>query len=86
MTRDESRAILAEVLADIAPEAELSSVAEDADLREVLDLDSMDFQNLLIGLHERTGLPIPEADYPRLATLAGIFAYFAEAPPPGAAR
>lgn len=77
MTKDETMAILADVLAGIAPEADLSTVAEDDELREVLDLDSMDFQNLVIGLHERTGRPIPEEDYPRLFTLGGIYAYFA---------
>jgi len=77
VTKDETMAILADVLAGIAPEADLSSVVEDDELREVLDLDSMDFQNLVIGLHERTGRPIPEEDYPRLFTLGGIYAYFA---------
>jgi acyl carrier protein len=77
VTEDEARRLLAEVLAGIAPEAELSAVAEEEDLREALDLDSIDFQNLVIGLHERTGLPIPETDYPRLATLRGMLAYLA---------
>ncbi len=87
MTRDETMAILAEVLAGIAPEADLATVREDEELREVLDLDSMDFQNLVIGLHERTRAPIPEADYPRLFTLAGIVDYFAaiSLPPAGGA-
>ncbi len=78
MTRQETLALVAEVLGGIAPEADLSAVAGDADLREALDLDSMDFQNLVAGLHERTGAPIPEADYPRLLTLDGMAAYFAE--------
>jgi acyl carrier protein len=81
VTQDETMAILADVLAGIAPEADLSTVGADEELREVLDLDSMDFQNLVIGLHERTGLPIPEEDYPKLFTLAGIIAYFAAAKP-----
>ena len=69
------RAIMREVLAGIAPEAELDSVAGDADLRETLDLDSMDFLNFMSGLHERTGIDIPEADYPKLFTLDGAVAY-----------
>lgn len=81
MTKDETMRILAEVLAGIAPEAELATVKPEEDLREALDLDSMDFQNLVIGLHERTRLPIPEEDYPRLFTLEGMVAYFAEARP-----
>lgn len=78
MTPAESRVLVADILAAIAPEADLSAVAGDADLREALDLDSIDFLNLVTGLHERTGRQIPEADYPRLFTLDGIAAYLAE--------
>jgi acyl carrier protein len=79
VTTDDARKLIAEILAVIAPEADLAAVAEGEDLREALDLDSIDFQNLVIGLHERTGLPIPETDYPRLATLGGMVAYLVEA-------
>jgi acyl carrier protein len=44
-------------------------------LRQALDLDSMDFLNVVVGLHEVTGVDIPEADYPRLFTLDGMAAY-----------
>jgi acyl carrier protein len=76
MTPSETKKLVAEILAGIAPEADISTVAGDADLREALDLDSIDFLNLVTGLHERTGRPIPEADYPRLFTLDGIARYF----------
>mgnify|MGYP000897751484 CR=1 FL=1 len=69
------RTLAADVLAGIAPEAELSSVGDHEDLREALDLDSMDFLNFVIGLSERTGRPIPEADAPKLFTMAGLVAY-----------
>jgi acyl carrier protein len=69
MTQTEIKAMICDVLGGIAPEADLSGVAGDEDLREALDLDSMDFLNFVIGLHERTGIDIPEADYPRLRTL-----------------
>jgi acyl carrier protein len=80
MTREKTLDLLAGILAEIAPEASLAGVKDNEDLREVLDLDSIDFQNLVIGLHERTGAPIPEADYPRLVTLDGMVAYFAALP------
>jgi acyl carrier protein len=48
--RSEIRALAADVLAGIAPEADLSTVGDDEDLREALDLDSMDFLNFVIGL------------------------------------
>ncbi len=78
MTKEEARRLAADILAEIAPEADLAGLPDDAELREALDLDSIDFQTFVIALHERTGLPIPEADYPRLATLAGIWAYLSE--------
>jgi len=61
----------------LGPEVDLAAVGKDEDLRETLDLDSMDFLNLVIALHEATGRDIPESDYPRLRTLAGMIAYFA---------
>ena len=51
MTESEVRAMFTEVLAGIAPEADLDRVGNDDDLREALDLDSMDFMNLVVGLH-----------------------------------
>lgn len=75
MTPAESKRLILEILGDIAPEADTAALEGDADLRETLDLDSMDFLNLIIALHERTGLDIPERDYPKLATLDGAAAY-----------
>lgn len=69
--------LVAEVLAGIAPEADLSSVDRDEPLREALDLDSMDLLALYTGLHQRLSIDIPEADYPELATLDGLLAYLA---------
>lgn len=69
------RQLAADVLAGIAPEADLATVRDDEDLRAALDLDSMDFLNFIDGLHQGSGVPIPEADYPHLYTLAGIVAY-----------
>ena len=77
MNESELRKLLGEILADIAPEADLGNVAADEDLREALDLDSMDFLNVLIGVHERTGIDIPEADYPQLFTLKTMAGYLA---------
>jgi acyl carrier protein len=51
MTPSETKKLVAEILAAIAPEADISTVADDADLREALDLDSIDFLNLVTGLH-----------------------------------
>ena len=60
---------------DIAPEAELDQLDPVMDFREQLDLDSMDVLNFVIGIHEATGVEIPEADYPQMASLVGCIAY-----------
>jgi acyl carrier protein len=75
MTDVEIRALIAEVLGGIEPEAVVATVAGDAGLREAFDVDSLDFMNLVIGLHERTDVDIPEADHPELFTLGGATAY-----------
>lgn len=75
MNATEIRALAVEVLAGIAPEADLSTVGEHEDIREVLDLDSMDFLNFITGLSQGSGIQIPEADYPRIYTPAGLVSY-----------
>jgi acyl carrier protein len=75
MNDPEIKALIFELLGNIAPEADFSTLAGDADLREELDLDSMDFLNFVIALHERTGIDVPETDYPRLFTLDGAISY-----------
>jgi acyl carrier protein len=75
VNQPEIRRVVAEVLAGIAPEADLAAVGDTQDLREALDLDSMDFLNFVTGLAQRSGVKIPEADTPRLTTLHGIAAY-----------
>lgn len=75
MKASDIRTLAANVLAGIAPEADLSAVGDSEDLRAALDLDSMDFLNFIIGLSQGSGVSIPEADYPRLFTLKGLVAY-----------
>ncbi len=69
MNASDIRQLAADVLAGIAPEADLSGVGDGEDLREALDLDSMDFLNFVIGLHGSLGVDVPEADYGKLATV-----------------
>lgn len=79
MTPQEIRATALEILGGIAPEADLAALADDAELREVLDLDSMDFLNFVSALHAATGAEIPESDYRKLFTLAGVVDYLGRA-------
>ena len=69
MTRDELRAIIIEEIGNIAPEADAAGLGDGEDLREALDLDSMDIFNLVIALSRRLGIDIADADAGRLAML-----------------
>ena len=72
------RQVIEEELGNIAPEADLTSVDPKADLREALDVDSMDFLNFITAIHQRLGIDIPELDYPKLVTLNGAVTYLME--------
>lgn len=67
--------MICDILSGIAPETDPGTLAANADMREALDLDSMDFINFVVALHERTGIDIAEADYPQLYTMDGAVAY-----------
>jgi acyl carrier protein len=72
---DERRRIVCSVLSEIAPEADVDVLEGNVELNEQLDIDSMDFLNFVIGIHDATGIDIPERDYPQLATLDGCVDY-----------
>ncbi len=78
MTREELEVIILEEIENLAPEAALDGLAPSADLRDALDLDSMDIMNLVIALHERLRVDIPDADAPQLTTLEGGVGFLAE--------
>ena len=65
------------ILRTIAPEVEPAELRPDRPLRDQVDLDSMDWLNFLVALHERLGVDIPESDYARLVTLDDLLAYLA---------
>lgn len=77
MTETEIRAGVLNALRQIAPEVGPEEIDPGASLREQADLDSMDFLNFIVRLGKDFGLQIPEADYPRLATLDGCATYLA---------
>ena len=78
MTRKDLTAALIDELGRIAPETDASRLDPNADLREELDIDSMDFLNLVTALSERLKIDIPETDYSRLATLRHVVDYLVE--------
>jgi acyl carrier protein len=77
MNRDEIERTFVATLKTDAPEADPSTLDRTADLREELDIDSMDFLKLMTKVHQAFGIEIPEADYPELFTLDGAVAYVA---------
>jgi acyl carrier protein len=77
MNEADIRTVLQEELGNIAPEMDLQALDPSADLREALDIDSMDFLNFVIAVHRRLGVEIPELDYPKLVTLDGAVGYLA---------
>jgi acyl carrier protein len=81
MSKEEIRATILRVLGQIAPEADPAQIQPDQRLRDQLDIDSMDLLNFVIGLHKEFKVEIPEADYPKLATLNGCVEYLAALQP-----
>ena len=78
LTTDEIENTVRRILGEIAPEADLTQLKPDVSFRDQLDIDSMDFLNFVIALHETLHLEIPEADYPKLASLNGCLNYVSE--------
>ncbi len=79
MTTIDMESVVRRALYEVAPDADLSTLGPDDDLRETLELDSLDFLQLVELLSARTGHRIDEVDYPRLATLAGAVEFLGAA-------
>jgi acyl carrier protein len=79
MTADDIRATVNRILLQIAPEADPAALNPRVSLRDQLDIDSMDFLNFAIALHNEFQVDIPEADYSKLMTLEGCVAYLTTA-------
>ena len=77
MPATEVCAVVLDELGAVAPEAREVEIRPEVNFREHFDFDSLDFLNFAIGLQERLGVAIPEADYPKLSSLDGCVAYLA---------
>ncbi|SDY50915.1 acyl carrier protein [Nitrosomonas sp. Nm58] len=75
LNREEIRVTTLRILGEIAPEADLEHIKPDVSFRDQLDIDSMDFLNFVVGLHETFKIEIPEADYPKMTTLNDCVEY-----------
>lgn len=75
MTAEELRAVVFDALRRIAPEVNPASIQNGAPLRDQVDVDSMDFLNFIVSLHDRLRVEIPESDYAALASVDAIVTY-----------
>lgn len=75
MTGEEIRDAVVDILADIAPDEDVSNLKEDVAFREQLELDSMDFLDIVMELRKRYRVQIPEEDYPQLASMQSTVKY-----------
>ncbi len=71
----DNRAVILDAIGRVAPDADTGGLVGDDDLREVLELDSMDFLNVVTAVCERLGIEIPERDYNQLVTLDAFTGY-----------
>jgi len=69
MTKDETKQVVLDIIADIAPDEDISNLKADVRLRDQMQLDSMDFLDIVMELRKRHNIEVPEADYPQLASL-----------------
>jgi len=78
-TEQDLRALVISVVCQIAPDVDPAAIDPDAALAEQLDIDSMDFLNIVVEINTRTGIEIPERDYPKLSTLNDAVSYLSRA-------
>ncbi len=69
MNEQQWREVVIRALTEVAPDIDPAAIDPEADLAEQLDIDSMDFLNVIVAIHEQTGIEIPERDYGKLSTL-----------------
>ena len=77
MTDVEIKRAVSDALSNVAPEVDLAAIDPGKDLREQIDIDSVDFLNFVIGLHKALNVEIPDGDVSKLATLNGCVDYLA---------
>jgi acyl carrier protein len=77
MSREDIRTVVLAAIREVAPEADVSRIDADERFRNQIDFDSVDYLNFTLALQQKLGVLIPEADFPRLATLSGCVEYLA---------
>ncbi len=77
MTPADIRQVIVNILQDISPDDDLGDLRDDVPFREQLQMDSMDFLDIVMELRKRYRIQVPEEDYPQLASLASTMQYLA---------
>ena len=75
MTKEDCKQVVLDIIAEIAPDEDLSNISPDVRLRDQLDLDSMDFLDIVMELRKQYGIEVPEEEYPQLASLDSCAEY-----------
>jgi len=75
MTREELRTALLDIIKELVPDEDLSNINDDEILRDQIELDSMDFLDIIMELRKQYSVQVPEEDYPKFATLKGCVDY-----------
>ncbi len=75
MTKEEVRQAVVSILEDIAPDEDLSSIKDEVTLRDQMDLDSMDFLDIVMELRKRFNIEVPESDYQQLVSMSSCIQY-----------
>lgn len=78
MTREEIQTTVLQLLGNIAPEADMTQLDPKQNLRDQLDIDSMDFLNFVIALDKELHIAVPETEYRQIATLEDCVAYLSQ--------
>lgn len=81
--QEQIRTAVLAIVKRLAPEIDPTKIIPDKPLRTQIDLDSMDWLNVLATIHEKLGVDIPETDYGKVQTLDSIVAYLAGKIPAG---
>lgn len=72
---DDIRTTLLRVLHQVAPDVDPAGLDPAVPLQDQVDIDSVDFMNIMVGIEEALGVDVPERDYPRVASIDGCVAY-----------
>ena len=75
MTGEGIRQAIVDIIREIVPDEDLGSIDSETPLRDQVDLDSMDFLDIVMELRKRYNIEVPEQDYPELATLNSTISY-----------